>query len=1000
MKATYNLWLVGLSIVIAMVASYAALSQARWQWRRVAGNPGNLELLGSAIAMGTGVWTMHFVGMLALHLPIPLSYDVPLTALSYAFVLLGSGMAFHLARAGLEGRRRLLPSALLMSCGIVSMHYTGMWALRMEPPISYDPFLFTLSLAISLAAAYLGLWLAFKAPSAFDSTKPLIAAAVVMGLAVAGMHYVSLCGAHFAENAHSLASSTRLDQEDLALVAVCGAFLIISISLLVAVVKPLFSLWQLASLILLGEFSVMVLLDHFFPRLEGFGWLRNIIDGGLLVLFLSPLLWRLRRDNLSLAYERARASTALASIGDGVIVTDVWGAVEYINQAGEEMTGWRLADAKGKALHEVLKLMDEEGRPAVSPVAECFRLNRVVEMGPRLELTRKDGSSFGIEDSAAPIHDERGETAGAVMVFRDVTTKRQAEDELNLSASVFSNAVEGIIITDREGRILRVNKAFCTITGYSPAEALNKNPRILSSGRHDKFFYQAMWERLEKVGEWQGEVWNRRKNGEVYPEWLSIRAIHSDRGETTHYVGIFSDISERMRDQEYIFRLAYYDSLTSVANRALLMDHLEMAIAQAYRHRMGVAVLFIDLDRFKLINDSLGHSVGDLLLQSVAQAITASVRDGDTVSRFGGDEFVICLPDISGERADAAHDSCRVAEKIQRRLSQTFSLQGHEVAITPSVGVALYPWDGETPAVLIKHADTAMYHAKSLGRDNVQLFSEAMLVAGSERLQIQSALRKALENDEFSVHYQAQVELRTLRIVGAEALLRWNNPELGWIAPGRFIPVAEDNSLIVPIGDWVLNRVCRDWKIWREWLGEASSPPRLAVNFSPRQFIQPDFAGRILRQLDAAGFSPEFLEIEITEATLMHNTDMAMGALKQLRERGVRIAVDDFGVGYSSLNYLKKFPIDVLKIDQSFIRDIGSDSNDAQIIRAIIAMGRSLNLTVLAEGVETEDQLEFLRGEGCEEVQGYLLSVPVPIGEFTQLLRDGIRNPPGPAVSA
>jgi len=754
------------------------------------------------------------------------------------------------------------------------------------------------------------------------------------------------------------------------------------------IVRPLFSLWRLVALIVLGEFAVMMVLDRLFSSAEGLRWLRNMLDCGLLLLFLSPVFWRLRQDSQAMAYERARASTALASIGDGVIVTDAAGRVEYLNGVAQALTGWRMAEARGKSLDEVFRVVGDAGLPVPSPVEACVRLNRLVESAAGRVLVRKDGVRFGVEDSAAPIHDGQGKPAGVVLVFHDVTAKRKAEDELKLSASVFSHAVEGIIITDPDGVILRVNKAFCAITGFSADEVLGKNPRLLSSGRHDKSFYLAMWERLGAVGEWQGEVWNRRKNGEIYPEWLRIRAISSERGEKIHYVGVFSDISERIRDQEYIFRLAYYDSLTALANRALLMDHLEMAISQGRRHRMAVAVLFIDLDRFKLVNDSLGHSAGDLLLQNVARILTSSIRGSDTVSRFGGDEFVICLPDISGERSDAVRDALHLAEKIQHRLSQPFNLQEHEVVITPSIGVAVYPWDGETPSLLIKHADTAMYHAKAQGRDNAQLFSQDMLSADSERLRIQSALRKALDNDEFSVYYQAQVDLYSGRIVGAEALLRWRSADLGWISPAQFIPVAEDTSLILPIGDWVLRQVCRDLKDWQERFGGASGrPARVAVNFSPRQFIQPDFVGRIMRALAESGVAADCLEVEITEATLMHNTELALSALDQLRGKGVRVAVDDFGVGYSSLSYLKKFPIDVLKIDQSFVRDLAVDGNDAQIVRAIIAMGRSLNLTVLAEGVETEEQRAFLRGEGCQEAQGFLFSPPIPAGEFVELLR-------------
>lgn len=990
MKASFNLWLVALSVGIAIVASYVAVTQARRSGRKAMPGLFSSEVLGAAISMGTGVWTMHFIGMMALHLPYTLSYDFGLTALSYLLVLLGSAAAFYSARAcRRDASKPLLPSVLLMSTGVVGMHYTGMEALQLSPAITYDSVLFLLSLAVGFIASYVGLKLAFRASFLYDRFTVLALASIVMGLAVSGMHYLSILAANFSVDAHSAAGLHRLGFEDLTLLVVSGFFLVITLSLLSSLARPLFFFWQMVTLIIFGEFAVMILLDQFLKDLGEFGWLRNFIDGILLTLFLSPVLWRLRRDNASLVYERARASTALASIGDGVVVTDPWGGIEYLNEVAESLIGTQLAEVKGKPLADVFNPLNENGNPGVDAIAECVRQNKIINSEERLVLKRKDGSLFGIEETASPIRDEDGETAGVVLVFRDVTLKQRAEDELNLSASVFSHAVEGIIITDHTGRILRVNRAFCNITGFLQEEVLGKNPRLLSSGRHDRAFYQGMWERLVSSGEWQGEVWNRRKNGEVYPEWLSIRAIFSEKGDKTHYVGIFSDISERIRDQEYIFRLAYYDSLTSVANRALLMDHLEMAIAQAHRHQMAVAVLFIDMDRFKLINDSLGHSVGDLLLQNVAQAITSSVRDGDTVSRFGGDEFVICLPDISGDRSEAARDSLRVAEKIQRRLSQTFLLQGHEVAVTPSIGVAIYPWDGETPGVLIKHADTAMYHAKSQGRDNVQLFFEEMLSSGSERLHIQGALRKALENHEFLLHYQAQIDLDTGQIVGGEALLRWSNPELGWTSPSKFIPVAEDNSLILPIGDWVLRQACSDWMLWKELLGPEINPPRIAINFSPRQFIQPDFVGRIMRVLDETGICPDFLEIEITEATLMHNTQMALNALNQLRDKGIRVAVDDFGVGYSSLSYLKKFPIDVLKIDQSFIRDISTDSNDAQIVRAIIAMGRSLNLRVLAEGVETQEQLEFLRNEGCEEVQGYLLSLPVPAAEFVELLREG-----------
>ena len=966
MKASYNLWLAGLSVAVAMAAAYVAIALARAMCRSAAPAARNGWLAGAAAAMGAGVWATHFTAMTALRLPVPLSYDSGLTAASFGLAFLGALGAFLLARRAFEGRGRLLPGALFMAAGVVAMHYTGLYAMRMDPPVGYDPAWAALSAAVSLAASYAALWLAFRAPEFLDSPGWRLGSAAAMGAAISGMHYLSMAGARFAEHARSQNLPMQFTPSDLGLAASSAAFLVICLGLLLSIAKPLFSLWRLAALILLGEFAIMVLLDHTLARGGDSDWLRDAVDGVLLVLVLSPLLWRLRRDNASLAYERARAAATLASIGEGVIVVDAAGRVEYLNGVAKALTGWDLAEAQGRPLDEVY---------------------RVADGGPRT-LARRDGARFGVEDSTAPIPGEQGRAAGAVLVFRDVTARRQAEDELKLAATVFSHAVEGIIITDQDGVILRVNQAFCAITGYAAAEVVGRNPRILSSGRHDRRFYQAMWQRLHAAGEWQGEVWNRRKDGEIYPEWLRVRAIQGEDGGKTHFVGIFSDISERVRDQQHIFRLAYYDSLTGLANRALLLDHLEIAVSQAHRRRSAVAVLFIDMDRFKLVNDSLGHSAGDALLQGVAQALAGCVREGDTVSRLGGDEFVVCLPDLAGAPAEAARDALALAEKIQRRLSQPFSLQGHEVAVTPSIGVALYPADGDTPGALIKHADIAMYHAKAQGRDNVQLFSQALLSVGGERLGIQSALRRALDNHEFSVHYQAQVDLSSGRIVGAEALLRWRSGELGWIPPARFIPVAEDTSLILPLGEWLLRQVCRDLQAWQARFGVVGLP-RVALNFSPRQFIQPDFVARIVREREACGLGAQCLEVEITEATLMHNTELALGALRALRACGVRVAVDDFGVGYSSLSYLTKFPIDVLKIDQSFIRDLAAGGGGASIVRAIIAMGRSLGLTVLAEGVETEAQMDFLRAEGCQEAQGFFFSLPVPADEFAELLRRG-----------
>jgi diguanylate cyclase (GGDEF)-like protein/PAS domain S-box-containing protein len=971
--ATYDLGLAGLSFGLATLAAYSSIAQARrlrWEER---GAAWNLGLASAALALGTGGWAMHFVGLLSLRAAV--AFDPWLTAFSLICAWAGAGGAFGLAYPARTKKYPLWIGASALTAGLLAMHWLGMSAMRLSPPATYSAWLLV-AVAIAFIASSTELWLAFGAIRVSAFSIASVAGLMVLSLQLA------LLSARIAADARSLATTFGVERGALAGAVASGAFIALALMRCAPASPGVFPFWRMAGLMLAGEIVVILLFEALQARFGVSLWAKLFIEAGLLTLFLLPGLWRLRRYAESFANERKQTRAMLASLGEGVIAADRDGNVEYLNEAAERLTGWRSETARGAPLHEIYR---------ATPVQRSGSGGLETRMH-RKTLSRRNGARSTVEDVAATMRDERGRRTGTVVVVRDVTEHVEQEKELRLAATVFSHAVEGILITDRNNAIVRVNEAFCHITGYSAEEAIGMNPRMLASGRHHAEFFRAMWKRLKLEGEWRGEIWNRRKNGEIYPEWLSIRCICDPLGRIVNFVAVFTDISERVRNQEHIFQLAYYDNLTGLANRALLMDRMEGAIAQASRDKKAVGILFLDMDRFKLINDTLGHAMGDLLLQKVAAAIGAGVRDIDTVSRFGGDEFVVCLSDMPGDQADADEAAAAVAGKILKRLSEPFYLLGHEVVVTPSIGVAIYPWDGDAPSVLIKHADTAMYHAKSQGRDNFQLFTRDMLSIGDERLRLQSALRKALENGEFIVHYQAQVEIESGRIIGAEALLRWRNPELGMVSPAKFIPVAEDTSLIQPIGDWVLATVCRDWRNWREHLLMAGDLPRIAVNFSPRQFNQPDFVEKLLRVIKESGGEPESLEVEITEATLMRNTDTALNALKRLRANGLKVAVDDFGVGYSSLSYLKLFPIDVLKIDQSFIRDLTTNDSDAQIVRAIVAMGRSLNLTVLAEGVENEDQLAFLRREGCQEVQGYLFSKPLPAKAFAELLRRGYRT--------
>jgi diguanylate cyclase (GGDEF)-like protein/PAS domain S-box-containing protein len=546
---------------------------------------------------------------------------------------------------------------------------------------------------------------------------------------------------------------------------------------------------------------------------------------------------------------------------------------------------------------------------------------------------------------------------------------------------VIDSMLEAVMITDPQGLIQTVNSAFCSITGHSAEEVIGRNPRVLKSGRHANIFYKKMWASVISSGSWQGEICNRRKNGELYTEWLTISRVRNDRGEVTHYVGVFTDITKRKRAEEKIRHMAYYDALTDLPNRTLFRDRLTHALTHAEQTHQHAAVLFVDLDRVKLINDSLGHDVGDHLLKGVAGRLSASLREQDTVARLGGDEFMILLTDLHH-----SEDASPVAKKILESLKPPFHIDKHELYVTASVGVSLYPRDGSDAGTLLKNADTAMYRAKSRGRNTFEVFTPEMKVEMSEQHALANSLRRALEREEFSIHYQPQVSVRTGELIGMEALLRWNHPELGLISPDQFIRWAEDTGLIVPLGEWVLKKACEQNRLWQK-VGHRRLV--VAVNLSARQFQQPDIVETISSILEETGLDPSFLDLELTESVVMESAGPALETPHELKALGVQFSIDDFGIGYSSLSYLKRFPVDTLKMDRSFVNDLATDPNDAAIATAVVALGHGLNLSVLAEGVETRQQLAFLQTLKCDKIQGFLYSRPLPPEAFEQFLREG-----------
>jgi len=552
-------------------------------------------------------------------------------------------------------------------------------------------------------------------------------------------------------------------------------------------------------------------------------------------------------------------------------------------------------------------------------------------------------------------------------------------DELGMAAAVFENTSEAVLITDTNATIVAVNKAFEYITGYQEQEVVGRNPRLIKSNRHDETFYQQMWSEMLDAGMWRGEIWNRRKNGEVFPVWQSIRAIQNEAGDVSHYVSVFSDISTLKQSQEKLDYLAYHDPLTSLPNRLLFEDRLEQALKHAKRDKHEVALLILDLDRFKNINDSLGHPVGDALLVEIAKRLGGLVRQEDTVARLGGDEFVVIL-----ERTEKPVDGAVLAQKILDAFHASIVAEGHELLVTLSIGISQYPIDGEDVPTLVKNGDAALYRAKEEGRNCFKFYTSELTSKISERLAMETALRGALKAEQLMLYYQPVVSLQSGKITAVEALLRWNHPQHGLVLPDRFIALAEDTGLILPIGAWVMQQACQQARIW---LDKGYDLERIAVNVSGLQIQRGKFVDIVTQALQNAGLEGRHLELEVTENVIMRNTEKAIAVLNQLKEMGVQVAIDDFGTGYSSLSYLKQLPIDKLKIDQSFVRDIPADANDKAIARAVRALAKSLKLKVVAEGIESSKQAAFLKRLGCDEGQGYLYSPPVTADELELLLK-------------
>jgi diguanylate cyclase (GGDEF)-like protein/PAS domain S-box-containing protein len=672
-------------------------------------------------------------------------------------------------------------------------------------------------------------------------------------------------------------------------------------------------------------------------------------------------------------------AVTLNSIGDAVITTDADGLVTRMNPVAEKLTGWPLQEAKGKLINTVFSIIDASTRELIeNPIEKVILTGEVICLSNHTLLIAKDGTEYHIADSAAPIRKMDGDILGMVLVFNDVSERKQIEEKIRTLSQAIEQSPVSVMITDVDARIEYVNNAFEKVTGYKMAEMLGKNSRILKSGKMPEQFYQEMWQTLTSGKAWWGEVMNRKKNGELYWESAHIAPVLDESGSIRNYLAVREDITLRKQQEEKILHQAHFDALTDLPNRFLSLDRLSQLISEAQRNAELVAVLFLDLDDFKRINDTLGHDIGDKLLIESSDRLQSEIRSGDTVGRLGGDEFIILLGRLSN-----VADAIPVVDNLLNIFRDSFKIDGRELVLTASIGISIYPNDGDSPSELLRNADSAMYCSKDEGRNTYSYFTKAMNQNVSRRLALEEQMHGALDRGEFKLLYQPKIDIGSRKIIGVEALLRWHNPALGDVSPDEFISIAEQTGLIVPIGEFVLTEALNMNKRWKDECKEIFT---VAVNLSPRQFRDPNLVSFIENAMNLSGTLGKSLELEITEGVLMSGHGYIDKALADINELGVSIAMDDFGTGYSSLSYLRSYPFNVLKIDRSFINDITEGTADRELVFAAIAMAHGLGLKVVAEGVETEEQLELLSVQGCEIAQGYLFSKPVSADEITRML--------------
>jgi len=950
--------LVVLSVLVAMIGSFSALTHAQ-RMREGSGRVARLWMVAGGTTLGVAIWSMHFIGMLAMHLPVAVAFDQTLTLLSVLPAIAAALLGFWVLRAAHVSYLRIAVSGLLMGAGISLMHYTGMAALKMFPAIEYDPLMFGLSLLIAVVASWGALLMMYQGARVKIFSMPrFLLGAAIMGLAISGMHYTAMLGTIIQPVSMCLAGESRIEPHILALMVTLTSFV-----------------WFSG-----GIFAS--LFDQRLARIKG-----QSLDA------LEYKHLQLQADNKrqadkmtqSLRESEERLRMTLKYAPDLVFICKPDGRIVYVNDRVVESLGYSRNELYEMSIFD---LVPPDWREVCRQQVLAITANHERHVY-ELRLISKEGGKIPMELNAVML--PNGRIYGGC---RDITERKSAQRALQDSQEnlkrLLNSVAEGIYGVDTDGLCIFVNAAFLRILGYEDAdEVVGKHiHELIHHTRADGSPYPGKECRMYLAFQSgqaiyaDDEVFWRRDGTAVTVEYWSHPILKE--GIVTGAVATFLDISSRKQAEQKIHQLAFYDDLTGLPNRRLLLDRLGKALAVSERTRQCGALMFLDLDNFKTLNDTKGHDVGDLLLVEVANRLHGCVREEDSVARLGGDEFVVVLEKLSVNVDEAAQQAEAVGAKISAALNQPYQLNNHAHHATSSTGIVLFQGQQESLDNLLKYADTAMYQAKGAGRNAIRLYDPEMQAALEARVELETEMHSALEKRQFRLYYQIQVDsLR--RPLGAEVLLRWQHPERGLVSPLQFIPLAEETGMIVPIGLWVLQTACAQLKAWQN--SALTRDLTLAVNVSARQFGQADFVAQVQRAILDSGVKPSHLKLELTESIVLKNTEATILKMREIKLLGVSFSMDDFGTGYSSLQYLKRLPLDQIKIDQSFVRDIATDPNDAAIVQTVIAMSEAMGLNVIAEGVETEAQREFLDLRGCHAFQGYLFSKPVPLQQFEELLQ-------------